>query len=638
MTNMTSFVKNSWLCTLVLLLAADAYGQPVDSYGDPLPEGAVDRLGTQRMRYDIEDVAYSKGGTHALVIAENELHAWNLARGERTGDWTISEHDLHTIDLDETRTKALISDGAGTIYEWDLENNRAIGQFQTVETGTDRRFTSVRYSPDMSRVLTLDGSGNLLEVWERTSGRRLHRVELPGQTDYDEAVWGPEGRTAFIAKSPHPNIVRYDLETGQEIAQFLENYIAYDIDLSSDGTRLLVGSRLTASEWNVATHEQLHEIGYRVHSGYAVPSAAYAEEGNYVITGSRDGSLRLWDEERESVTMHWFPHQEAVRMIRLSPDGQWVLSYGSDDLLTETSIETGERRLDWPRHFSAVNAIASAPDDARYFTGSSDGTIRIWDAKTGESTGMIENPGREVHALAVSSDGMLLAAGSKDGTVRIFDSTTGDLKQTLEGHRGYVRAAVFLQDGRLLTAADDGSLMLWAPEKGKSLRRLGGELDSGHRGGVLDVVLLPGEGQALSAGRDGTIRLWDLETGTQQRAIMAHRGKAESVDVSADGKRAISGGGDGVVVEWNLEEGTVERELEHGSWITDVVYLPGERQIASADRSGDIKRWSRASGEIVEQLTGHNDDVEALTVSNQLLLSGSEDTTVLIWNLSSAGN
>jgi WD40 repeat protein len=622
-------------CYLILVLTAAACSQApqADDYGDPLPDGAVDRLGTQRMRYDMEAIGYSREGTHALVIADNQLHAWRLDEGEQTGRWDLSENDLQTLNLNDERSRALISDDAGIIYEWDLDAHEVIGQFETADTTESRDFQSATYSSDTERVLTLDNDNNLLEVWHKVSGERLHRVSLPGQTDYREAVWGPEGTTAFVGKSPHPNVVRYDLETGEEIVQFLENYIVYDIDLSPDGTGLLVGSRLTASEWDVDTHEQLHEIGWRIHSGYAVPSAAYVDGGSHVITGSRDGSLRLWDEGRENVMRHWFPHQDAVEMIRISPNGEWVLSYGDDNLLTETNLETGERRLDWSRHFATVNAIASTPDGSRYFTGSSDELIRVWNGTSGESGGTIENPGGEVHALAVSAGGSRLAVGSEDGTVRVFSTESGDVEQTLEAHVGYVRAAEFVGDDQLLTAADDASLILWDLASGELVRQFGGELGSGHRGGVLDVALVPGERQVLSSGRDGTIRLWDLDTGEQVRAIMAHRGKAENVDISSDGTRAISGGGDGFVVEWDLEEGSVVQEIEPGGYLTSVTFLP-DGGIASADREGVVKRWS-PSGELAGEWSGHDDQVQSLTVDEVggRLLSGSEDTTVLVWSL-----
>ncbi len=621
------------LALLIVGCSQAPQGPQTDTYGDPLPDGAVDRLGTQRMRYGMTDVAYSQEGTHAFVIADEQLHAWRLEDGEQTGTWTVSGEHLETLDLNADRSRALISDETGAVMEWDLRAHELVGRVQTAEASGARSFVSAEYGPDLERVLTLDDDNDLLEVWEKATGEKIHAVELPEQTEYEEAVWGPDGKTAFVGKSPHPNVVRYDLATGEEIVQFLENYIVYDMDLSPDGSRLLVGSRLTASAWDVETHEQIHEIGWRVHSGYAVPSVAYVDNGARVITGSRDGSLRLWDESREEVIKHWFPHQDGVEKIRISPNGEWVLSYGDDGLLTETSLETGERRLDWPRHFATVNAITSTPDGRRYYTGSTDETIRIWNGSSGESVGKIENPGGEVHALAVGDDGSRLAVGSEDGTARIFNAESGQLERTLEAHVGYVRAVEFVGDGQLITAADDASLILWDLASGEIVRRFGGELGSGHRGGVLDLALVPGGHRALSAGRDGTIRLWDLKTGEQLRAIMAHRGKAESVDISADGTRAISGGGDGFVVEWNLSDGSVIREIEHGVYISTVTYLPDGR-IASADLEGVVRRWS-AEGELAGEWSGHDDEIHSLAVdaAGGRLLSGSEDTTVLVWPL-----
>ena len=46
----------------------------LDQLGDPLPPGAVQRLGTRRMRCWIKEVVYSRDGSNALVLAGKELH------------------------------------------------------------------------------------------------------------------------------------------------------------------------------------------------------------------------------------------------------------------------------------------------------------------------------------------------------------------------------------------------------------------------------------------------------------------------------------------------------------------------------------------------------------------------------------
>ena len=82
------------------MLACASLARPaarLDQYGDPLPAGAVERLGTNRMRGRVADLAYSRDGGKALVIVGTRLQVWDLAEGKRVGEQVVSKHSLRTM-------------------------------------------------------------------------------------------------------------------------------------------------------------------------------------------------------------------------------------------------------------------------------------------------------------------------------------------------------------------------------------------------------------------------------------------------------------------------------------------------------------------------------------------------------------
>ncbi len=592
-----------------------------DHLGDPLPEGAVQRLGTRRMQYSISDMAYSADGEKAFVMSGEKVHVWDLIRGEQLGAYRVSDHSLAAMDCDQSVRKALFADRSGTVIEWDLEENREVHRFATGRES----LISVRYSPDGERVLTLDRDASAVEEWNKETGERLILAEASGES-LNRCIYGPDGRTAFVGHQPGDNVYHYDLATGELLKIFVDDYSNYDMCLSADGERLLVGTRHKSNEWRLSDYACLET--FTGHLGHAVSSVAYTRDDRYLLTGSRDGSIRLWDRKKAEVVRRWYPHQGHVNRMRVSPDGAWVLSYGAG-LLAETSLETGEPRLQWERHMASVQALAFSPDGTRAVSGSADKTIRIWEADGWRPVQKISDPGDEVHALSISPDGRHFAAGLKNGAVRVFTSETGEVVRTLEGHLGYVRAVAYVGD-RLLSGAGDGSVRLWDVERGETIRTM-----EGHQGGVLAVAPSPDGTRALSGGRDGTVREWDLETGELLQTAVAHRGWVQAVAYSPDGGAAISAGRDGLMVEWDLAEGREERVFDHGAWVEDARFTGGGQRVCSGGQDGDVVVWDRATGEEVRRFSGHDAAVHALAESpdGRALLSGSGDNTVLVWRL-----
>jgi len=601
----------------------------VDAYGDRVPEGAIQRLGTARLRYGVAkvrpEVVYSRDGKRALVTFRERLEVWDLSEGKCIGSHAVSGKLLRTVTCNRDGTLALVADNAGTALEWDLQEQKVTHQFPTGR----RSLASVRYSPDEGRILTLDKGTSTVEEWDRATGKRQIAIGA-SEPSFTHAIYCRDGATALVAHWPRGNnILHYDLRTGKLLKSFLRDYCVYDMTLSADGERLLVGSRHRASEWRLADYKCLRT--FTGHHGHAAPSVAYARNDRHLLTGSRDGSVRLWDRTAGKLIRRWFPHQRYVLRMRVSPDGQWLLSYGGDRTIAETNLETGRPRLQWNRHRSAVKALAISPDGSKLCSGSADGTIRVWVTADWKATRVVKNPGGEVHCLAISPDGKRILAGAKDGRLRESDLTTGKLTGTLTGHRGYVRAVAYLGSGdRALSAADDGSLRLWGTNKKAVLRTM-----TGHLGAALSLAVSADDEQALSGGRDGTVREWDLETGTLLHTTMAHRGWVEAVDYRPDGARVVSAGRDGMVREWDREKWQMTRELKHGEWVYAAQYVSDGKCIVSGGQDDRALLWEAETGKVLKALEGHEAPVRALAgfPAGKWLASGSEDTTVLIWGL-----
>lgn len=613
-----------YLLQLAVPLGAAGLGA-VDRYGDPLPKGALQRLGTLRLRFPggIGDVCYLPDGRVAIALGPN-IEIWDMAKGERQSSHRVAEASLTSVQSRRDGKVLLLGDSAGNLYEWDLQQAKRL---RMVATG-QRGLCAARYSPDETRVLATYSSPPTLKEWDLATGRLL--VTITGKMhSFEEGIYAANGKTAFVdgAAGSEAILAHYDLTTGALLHEWLKDYYAHSrsLVLSEDGQRLLCGSRHRATEWQIEGYKLLKE--FTGHHGHAVVSVAYCRDPNQILTGSRDGSIRRWDRLKGEVLAHWFPHSAYVTHIRVSPDGQWVLSYGRGTV-AECRVTDGTPRLGWERHEQAVSAVAPLPN-GRAASASGDATLRVWDVASGQCLKSIRQIDGGVYALAVSPDGARAAAGCKDGVIREFALEDGRLLRELKGHRGYIRSLVYTTSGaQLFSSADDGSVRIWERDRTEAVRVL-----EGHVGGVLTIALSPDGRSLLSGGRDGTVRHWDLATGKERRVLEGHRGWVEAVLFA--GNVALSGARDCRILKWNLATGQLAGEMKCPAQVLALACTPDGKRVCAGDESGVITLWEVATGKMLGTHTGHLAAATALAIvaDRRWLVSASADTTLLVWRL-----
>ncbi|MGI5817610.1 MAG: WD40 repeat domain-containing protein [Armatimonadota bacterium] len=627
--------------TVMLALAMTGTAEAAtDLFGDPLPEGAVQRLGSERLRYGgIADLAYLPDG-RAVVASGVSIDIWDMSVGEMEASHRIGPRGLTAIDISRDGGAMVAADNAGNIYEWDFEAAEVVREWATGQ----RSLASVCYSTDETRVLTCGANPPTIKEWDLQTGEELVSI-TSNVHSARQAVYGPEDRTAFIhgEAGSDPVVEHYDLRNGELVRAFLPDYYTHtrSIALSPDGERLLVGSRTRATEWQVVPEHELLNT-FRGHHGGAVTSVAYAPDPDQLLTGSRDGSIRLWNRlpDGGEVLRRWFAHSRYVYYIVVSPDGRWVMSYGGGNFVVEYGLADGQPRLDWARHELGVNAVVSTPD-GRAISGSADGTVRVWDMLSGEQSLLIEEATQGAWSVAASPDGERIAAGCKDGVIREFSASDGGLIRELTGHLGYIHDVVYMPAPpggdaapSLLSCAGDGTIRIWPRSGEEPLHVFEADLfaESGHRGGVLSLALSPDGNLLLSGGRDGTMRLWDLREREQRAIYRGHRGWVEAVAFAGGAAEALSGSRDGTVRRWDVASGEVLAEMEHGATVTGLATTADGEMLFASGTDSAVSVWS-AAGEEITRITGHAAGVNgiALSADGAHLISASEDATLLVW-------
>lgn len=270
------------------------------------------------------------------------------------------------------------------------------------------------------------------------------------------------------------------------------------------------------------------------HTGLVI-SAALAVDGRQAVSGSTDGTLRLWDTTTGECLRTMEVRGTKVLAVALSDDGRQAVSgFGSGDLVL-WDLATGKQLRTFRGHRKPVRSVKLSDDGRLLVSGARDGAMRLWDVSRGACLWAADCHADAVDIVALSVDGRLALSVGADAVLKLWDTATGTCLQEMAG-----RAREGSESFRALAIS--------APRLGSVLqgecRRLA-SLEESVR------VTWDGRHAVLSDGVD--VRLVEPATGASLAVFEGHTDTVMAVDLSADARYALSGSDDHTLRLWQLD-------------------------------------------------------------------------------------
>ena len=279
-----------------------------------------------------------------------------------------------------------------------------------------------------------------------------------------------------------------------------------------------------------------------------VQCAAFSSDGNYIVSGSMDCTIRVWDAQTGNLALGPLKmHTGAIVCVAFSPDGRKIASGSHDNTILVWDAVVGTVVAGpFKGHTKSIWSVSFSPDGSKIVSGSGDPIIRVWDVQTGNnSVGPLIEHTLGVTTAVFSGNGKTIASGSVDCTVRVWDVKSGSLvRGPLRGHKTSVYFVVFSPDDkRIVSVSYDGHVCMWDTDFGT--------LVSGpsqrHAEGILAVAFTPSStlqavspnGKWIVARKDNAVYVWELHTGLLS-TIAEHTGYVSSVSFSPDSQKILS--------------------------------------------------------------------------------------------------
>ncbi|CAL4937619.1 unnamed protein product [Urochloa decumbens] len=269
----------------------------------------------------------------------------------------------------------------------------------------------------------------------------------------------------------------------------------------------------------------------------AVTGIALPEGSDKLFSGSRDGTVRVWD-CNTGQCVHVAPVQEGEEVSGLVSVGPWV-AVGVRGAVKALHTGTGkELQLRGPAASALVTALL-VEDDEHLFAGTEDGAIYMWRMNQAQQCfdEVAAFVGHEKAVVSLAQGKGTLYSGSADGSVRAWDLESRRCVCTLAAAHASSVTALLCWEQFLLSSSDDGTVKVWRAKPGRD------DLDlevhyvhsEGERVVAIDGTYDPDKKPVLIVSRgDGVVRVYDLPS-LQNRGQIRCNGEARAVYLRSPG-------------------------------------------------------------------------------------------------------
>jgi len=409
------------------------------------------------------------------------------------------------------------------------------------------------------------------------------------------------------------------------------------VAVTADGRRAVSGS----DDGTVRVWDLERGVEDRVLGGHSdwVRAIALLRHGSRVASTGDDGTICLWDFDSGNLVKSVEVPGQRPRALAVLPDGICALVAGEGRAVALVDLEKGKVVRALRGHAAAVNAVAVCEDGGRGITASDDRTVRVWELIGGGEPLVLRGHRSKVVAAAISADGRFAVTAASDGSLRWWALQRDPGASSSEGRvitsaAYWVRTIALSPDGtQAITGSDDGSLRAWDIERGTLTR-----IFEGHSGRIHAVATTPDGGRAVSASQDRTLKVWDLRSGGPRRARKGHDDRIRALVSTGDGRLAVSTSVDQKLKVWDLH--TLGEVATYGGYAPNPIALTRDGRYlvcASSRQYAAVQVVDLMSGKVQHVLKGHTDVLRALAVSDdgRRLASASDDGSIRLWDLDS---
>lgn len=390
-----------------------------------------------------------------------------------------------------------------------------------------------------------------------------------------------------------------------------------------------------------------------------IKTVAHTPDGNYLLTGSRDKTIKLWEISTGREMRTFFGHTNTVNGLDVSDDGKTFVSSSADGKAMLWEIATGNMLKVFDMQDDFLTTVDLASNGKWLITAGFSQKAYLWDIQSGDTLRSFEVDADRGLGYGVISkfraDDKVVYFGNDNSTVTAYSTTTGELLFEFErewGSCGGCATFVAVSENNLVTVSSGAPLALRNTVTGEITKILQKKTDDNR-----DVAITT-KAQKIAHLTDDFFSVYNYQGDSLYSHLVDEQ--VNEIDFSPDGQYVVTVDNQKLVKRYNATTGDLiqsiggyQAMLDKGGLDYDAdrrwdYYIkkytdlkndfdvsPNGELLAKAKIGTVVRIWKVSSGQLVSELRGHEKAVlsVAFDKSGERLITGSADGTIKLWEV-----
>lgn len=339
-------------------------------------------------------------------------------------------------------------------------------------------------------------------------------------------------------------------------------------------------------------------------------------------------------------------HSDYIRAYDFSPDNQFIVTGGFDNILLLWDIKTGKQIRTFSGHTERIRAVEFSSDQKTILTLAADNKVKVFEVETGRQLLSVTVQNRELHQAYYSPNGQYFYAIDNRDEVYVWETNSGeqitvlkseysahneqalihsneDWALSIDGYEGAAVVSISTQDTLFSIPFDKVHSMSFSPNGeyiAISSRKLfasvfnseTGELINTFRDGDLKCdgcntkhLFSPDSKYLLTISNKVPAILWDVRSGKKIKSFSTIDDRPKLLKFSSNGTYVLFSFGDDVFV-FNVKSGSEIAHLTSDKIeYLDFKFSNNERFIAMPNDNGGIDLWDLQKRKYHKTISGY---------------------------------
>ncbi len=399
----------------------------------------------------------------------------------------------------------------------------------------------------------------------------------------------------------------------------------------------------------------------------AVLTVMVSPDSNYVATGSRDKSAKLWEVSTGREVRSFLGHSASVICMDFSKEGKYLLTGNGDATAKIWEVATGKEIFSVKPDDERVTDVAFDPKGKFFVTVGFGRKARVWDFSTKKKIAEMDADGYAGSGglinLALSPNGEWMAIGEDGYTAKVYRTKdwkkvhTFNFSSLHSSCGGCFTDVSFTPDSRyLIKASNNDAVAKYDLSNGKLVTTYLKKSDG------FKSIALSRDGKQLVLCAEKYFTIYNADKGDSLKTITPNlEAELNHAAFTADGKRVLIACDNNAVVIYDIAKGKKVGELTgflnqrdkggitydpNSYWVSSIAkYLrfknnlllsQDNKTLLKGKFGTKLKRWDIATGKTEMEYVGHEKAALCYQYSRdgKTLISGGGDGAIIIWNAS----